>query len=177
MARPTEGRTFLPGEASGAFCATAFFEEWSSSSSKTNNGLWPLVILIIIFISALTLLPLKNWKIIWYSLIVSVCFCYKYEITHPCLSELPVATMTLIAGGWSLLEEGHWPFGFLSDYHQREEKPRENQWSSVLPYGASSSTTKQNQGGFRFAEGLVVTVSSLKVPTDNLLEEKKLEVQ
>ena len=26
-ARPTEGRTFLPGEASGAFCATAFFED------------------------------------------------------------------------------------------------------------------------------------------------------
>ena len=26
-ARPTEGRTFLPGEASGAFCATAFFKD------------------------------------------------------------------------------------------------------------------------------------------------------
>ena len=172
MARPTEGRTFLPGEASGAFCATAFFEEWSSSSSKTNNGLWPLVILIIIFISALTLLPLKNWKIIWYSLIVSVCFNYKYEITHPCCIWASSGNDDTDRWRMISLEEGHWPFGFLSDYHQREEKPRENQWSSVLPYGASSSTTKQNQGGFRFAEGLVVTVSSLKVPTDNLLEEK-----
>ena len=126
-----------------SFLSSCLYQHWPSSLSKTD----------ILLLSS---------------------FAFNINMKSPILaaSELPVTTMTLIAGGWSLLEEGHWPFGFLSDYHQREEKPRENQWSSVLPYGASSSTTKQNQGGFRFAEGLVVTVSSLKVPTDNLLEKK-----
>ena len=115
---------------------------------------------------------LKNNLI--FSLIVFVCFNYKYEITHPCCIWASSGNDDTDRWRMISLEEGHWPFGFLSDYHQREEKPRENQWSAVLPCGASSSTTKQNQGGFRFAEGLVVTVSSLKVPTDNLLEEKNL---
>ena len=149
MARPTEGRTFLPGEASGAFCATAFFEEWSSSSSKTNNGLWPLVILIIIFISALTLLPLKNWKIIWYSLIVSVCFNYKYEITHPCLSELPVATMTLIAGGWSLWKKATDHLAFYQIIirgRKNQEKTSDPQFCHMAPPPRQQSRIKEVSG-------------------------------
>ena len=140
-ARPTEGRTFLPGEASGAFCATAFFKDVYEEQDEDEDDD------TIYHTSWQHQNTLKQTR--W----IFQCLLMGHSFLRRCLG----------GAGWGWLIQsdntqprlsilkGNWPFGWS------QWGSRENQWSAILPCGAASSATKcgaassatkKNQGVF-----------------------------